>query len=81
MSDIDISIYGEDQEKSPLKAIRKKCLDCCGSRGEVRKCEAANSCSLHPFRFGKNPFRKKIKLTPDEKKAIRKRLAEGKKNK
>ena len=81
MSDIDISIYSEDQEKSPLKAIRKKCLDCAGSRGEVRKCESANSCEVHPFRFGKNPFRKKVKLSVEEKKAIRKRLADGKKKK
>ena len=76
--DIDTSVYDEGQEKSPLKAIRKKCLDCAGSRGEVRKCDSANICDIHPFRFGKNPFRKKIKLTVDEKKAIRKRLADGK---
>jgi hypothetical protein len=79
--DIDISIYEGDQEKSPLKAIRKKCIDCAGSRGEVRKCESANTCDLHPFRFGKSPFRKKVKLTIEERKAIRKRLADGKQKK
>ena len=40
MSDVDISIYDENQPKSPLKAIREKCIDCAGSRGEVRKCES-----------------------------------------
>ena len=43
---------------SPLKAIRAYCLDCtCNQIAEVRACEIAN-CPLHPFRFGKNPFRK-----------------------
>lgn len=42
---------------TPLKAIRLKCLDCCGgSPKEVKLC-AAEKCSLHPFRFGKNPKR------------------------
>ena len=77
---VDLSIYDSDQPTSPLKAMREKCLDCAGSRGEVRKCTIFN-CRNHPFRFGKNPFRKKVKLTVEEKKAIRKRLAEGKRNK
>ena len=35
------------------KAIRLKCLDCCGGMpGEVRKCEV-DRCPLHPFRMGK----------------------------
>lgn len=40
---------------TPIKAIRAKCLDCCcGSVREVSLCPCAD-CSLHPFRFGKNP--------------------------
>jgi hypothetical protein len=27
-------------EKNPLKALRARCLDCCGSASEVRKCAA-----------------------------------------
>ncbi len=43
---------------SPLRAIRNKCLDCtCNSPREVEACPIAK-CSLHPFRFGKNPYRK-----------------------
>lgn len=42
---------------TPLKAIRKKCLECCcGQYKEVRLCPSKD-CSLYPFRFGKNPNR------------------------
>ena len=42
---------------TPLKAIRRKCLDCCCENGqEVRQC-AVTQCPLHLFRFGKNPSR------------------------
>lgn len=38
-----------------LQSIRDKCLDCCcGSRGEVARCQL-QECSLHPYRFGKDP--------------------------
>ena len=43
------------QKLTPIKAIRKKCLDCCcGSSNEVKLCQV-ESCALHPYRFGKNP--------------------------
>ena len=42
--------------QSPIKAIRAKCIDCCGgSPSEVRKCTAVN-CPLWAMRMGKNPF-------------------------
>lgn len=45
---------------TPLKAIRKNCLDCSGgSSNEVKICKIED-CSLHRFRFGKNPNRKGI---------------------
>ena len=38
--------------KTPLKAIRAKCIDCCcGSRKEVEACELSK-CPLHEFRLG-----------------------------
>lgn len=44
--------------RTPMKAIRLRCLDCCaGSYTEVERCPAAK-CPLHPFRLGRNPFRK-----------------------
>lgn len=40
---------------TPIKAIRKKCLDCCCYQHlEVRLCPV-NDCALHPYRFGKRP--------------------------
>jgi len=43
---------------TPLKAIRKKCLDCSGySKKEVRECPIID-CPLYPYRMGKNPARK-----------------------
>lgn len=44
---------------TPLTAIRAKCIDCCaGQLKEVRLCQITD-CSLHPFRFGTNPLRKR----------------------
>lgn len=38
--------------RSPLKAIRAKCLRCsCGNKAEVRLC-TLESCPLWPFRMG-----------------------------
>lgn len=44
------------QPKTPISAIRAKCLDCCGgSPSEARKCTALD-CALWPMRMGVNPF-------------------------
>lgn len=52
--------------QNPLKAIRARCLDCCaGDASEVRKCVATN-CPAWPFRMGANPFRRRMRLTDDE---------------
>lgn len=52
--------------QNPLKALRARCLDCCcGDASEVRKC-AASGCPSWPFRMGKNPFRKSMKLSQEE---------------
>ena len=40
---------------TPIRAIRKKCLDCtCGSFTEIRKCTIIE-CALYPYRFGRRP--------------------------
>lgn len=40
---------------TPIKAIRKKCLDCCaGQMQEVRLCTAKTR-ALHPYRMGHRP--------------------------
>lgn len=42
---------------SVLRAIRKKCLDCCcGQAVEVQRCHI-EYCPLWPYRMGKNPNR------------------------
>lgn len=39
----------------PLKAIRMKCLDCCGgSSNEVKLCDI-DTCTLWPYRSGHRP--------------------------
>ena len=46
------------QPKSPLKALRLRCIDCCaGQPSEVRLCTAGR-CANWPFRLGTNPWRK-----------------------
>ena len=68
---------GDGIRKSPLKAIRAKCRDCCcGSTLDIRYC-TATECPLHSFRFARNPFRKKRELTDDQRHAIATRLASG----
>ncbi|WP_324742074.1 hypothetical protein U8326_02210 [Tsuneonella sp. CC-YZS046] len=42
--------------KSPMQAIREKCLDCTGYQpSEVARCESV-ICPLWPFRAGKHPY-------------------------
>lgn len=62
---------------SVLKAIRAKCLDCSGnSPSEVRECGITH-CALHPYRMGKNPFRKKRELSEEQREALAERLAKA----
>ena len=45
----------EDNNMTPMKAIRAHCIECCGGQWkEVRLCPAQN-CALHPFRMGHRP--------------------------
>lgn len=39
---------------TPIRAIRLKCLDCCGTANEIKLC-TCKTCSLYPYRFGKRP--------------------------
>ena len=53
------SIVEYPKAKSPIKAIRNKCLWCCGdSSHEVSLCPI-ESCVLWEFRKGKNPYHTK----------------------
>ncbi len=62
--------------KSPIKAIKAKCLDCsCDSATEVKECPVED-CPLYPFRFGKNPFNKR-ELSPEQREAMAERLRQA----
>lgn len=66
---------------SPLKAIKEKCLDCCcWQRNEVKLCTVVN-CSLHPFRFGKNPFRQKKEYSKEELDQLKQRMENARNSK
>lgn len=55
---------------NPVKAIRKKCLEC--SAGQIKEVELCpiTDCALYPFRFGKNPYRQKRILTEEQRTAM-----------
>jgi len=60
---------------NPLKAIRAKCLDCCAQHPSlVAECHI-ETCALHPFRMGKNPFRKARELSDEQRAAMALRLS------
>ena len=67
---------------NPLRAIRQKCIECCGgSFKEVRLCTSV-TCPLYPLRLGKNPGRHPSKRTEKQLQALRganslKRLRKG----
>ena len=66
---------------NPVKAIREKCLDCCaGQIAEVKVCPS-ESCALHPFRFGKNPYRTKREMSEEQRAAAAERLREAREKK
>ena len=62
-----------NSQKTPLKAIREKCLDCCGHQySEVRGCHITD-CPLWIYRMGKNPFHQRS-MTDEQRQAAAKRL-------
>lgn len=70
----------DDQPTSPVKAIRKYCLGCAGnSSNEVKLC-SIEKCPLHPFRFGKNPYRKAAPMSEERKAALAEHLKTAREN-
>ena len=67
-----------EEFRTPMKAIRAKCIDCTGhERGAVRNCTMAD-CPLHPFRMGKNTDKVKRELTAEQKAELVARLRKSK---
>jgi hypothetical protein len=70
MSPADLVVLGH-QPMSPGRALRLRCLDCCGGQPtEVRACTAVR-CPAWPFRMGANPWRE----VSDAKREAGRRLA------
>ena len=62
-------------QTNPVKVIRLKCRDCTNNQlSEIDNC-TSTKCPLHPFRFGKNPYRSARKLTDEQKAEAASRLA------
>lgn len=57
---------------TPLKAIKSKCIDCCGD-DSPRKCVCHN-CSLFSFRLGKNTLLKPRKISDKQRQILLKNL-------
>lgn len=72
----DVAKRNISNMKNPVKAIRAKCIDCCGAEDyikRIKECEILE-CALYPFRMGTNPFRTKKALTEEQKEAAKERM-------
>ena len=66
--DVADNNISKKSQRNPVKAIRAKCIDCCGADdyiNRIRNCEITK-CAIHPFRMGKNPYREKKQLTEEQ---------------
>lgn len=68
-------------QKNPVKAIRAKCIDCCGGMMSIVQDCGIPSCPIYPFRSGKNPFRTKKEMSEEQREAVKERLAKSRKSK
>lgn len=67
----------DEAPKTPIKAIRAKCLDCsAGKSTEVERCPIKD-CPLYPFRKGHNPRIQKRELTEEQREELRRRGREN----
>ena len=58
---------------SLIKAVRAKCLDCCGGNKSVIPVCGISNCPLYPFRLGKNPNRTR-NMTDEQRQAASERM-------
>ncbi|GAN34908.1 pseudouridylate synthases 23S rRNA-specific [Candidatus Brocadia sinica JPN1] len=75
----------KDKSLSFLKRIKAHCLDCVGTRQEVKSCTGKllfedRLCYLHPYRFGHNPRQRGIGNPRFAKKPQRNDMFSGVKN-
>ena len=62
---------------TPLRAIKAHCYQCCGDSANEAKLCPAETCPLHKFRLGKNPYRKIREYTEEERQAVAARFAKN----
>lgn len=68
----------EETKLTPIKAIRAKCIDCCGgNKAEVKLCPCED-CTLFPYRMGHNPNIKR-QMSEEQRNAAAERLKNAKK--
>lgn len=62
--------------KNPVKAIHAFCVDCMGGHESYIKTCTTETCPLHPFRIGKNPYRAPTtrQYTPEQIEELRQRM-------
>jgi len=64
-----------EQATNPQDAIREHCKESMDDLyKEIKECPGERKCQLWPFRFGKNPFRKKRKLTEEQREELVSRM-------
>lgn len=63
---------GKPHLHTPMKAIRRKCLDCSSDSPKGVGLCPVHACSLYPYRFGKRPGAKKREMSPARLEAIQK---------
>ena len=74
--DVADNIISKKTQRNPVKAIRAKCIDCCGAEdyiNRIRDCEITK-CAIHPFRMGKNPYREKKQVNEEQKEKFSERM-------
>lgn len=62
-----------EKPMSLMKAVRAKCLDCCGGNKSVIPVCGISNCPLYPFRLGKNPNRTR-NMTDEQRQAASERM-------
>ncbi len=81
MPDIKAEEFDKTHRKSPIKAIRAKCLDCCcGNHAEVKVC-TAKDCPLFYFKSGRNPYRQPRELSEEQRQATAERFRKAREKK
>jgi hypothetical protein len=71
--------YKGKKYKTPVKAMREKCIECMGGRGSedyrcrIKECVSVD-CPIFAFRFGKDPYRSP-NLSDDQRKRMANRMS------